>query len=782
MIKPQIRVSVRNLVEFLLRSGDINQMTGCSQTLQQGTLIHRRLQSEAGDEYRAEVRLSCETDFEEFSILVEGIADGIIDSGQIPVIDEIKSTSRPLDELDEDDNAVYWAQAKCYGWMYLFQTGASQVTVRLTYCHSETNEIKQFSKCLSYDELKSFFSGLMEQYAVWMRMKFKHIEKRDESILSMPFPFPQYRAGQRRLAAGVYYSIRDSRNLFAQAPTGIGKTISVLFPSVKAMGQGMGERIFYLTAKTTTRQAAEHAIAIMSEKGLALQAITLTAKDKACFLDKPACNPVDCSYACGHYDRVNAAVFDILQNEGIITRRILLDYAQKYRVCPFEYSLDIALWMDCIICDYNHVFDPRVYLRRFFDFGGDYILLIDEAHNLVERARDMYSAELSKQALMKHRRVWKQAAPEIYREFTAINRWFIDIRKSFDKSYDTKVIEFPSELIAHVQKFTAEFDKYLTYMPADLMSELLDLFFACRAFLASAALFDERYICYVIREGSEVRLRLLCADPSYLLQKTCSRCRTAVFFSGTLQPLEFYRNILGGREEDSTLCLPSPFPPENFCLMTAGSVSTRYRNREDSYEKIAEYIKEAVSQKNGNYMVFFPSYEYMNKVHNIYAGRWPDDYTVVQHTSMDDDEREIFLNLFQESPDRTMIAFAVMGGIFSEGIDLTGERLSGAVIVGVGLPQLSPERDLISRYYDSVNGRGFEYAYMLPGLNRVMQAAGRVIRTSTDRGFVLLIDDRFLHKRYLDQYPAEWQNYHRVRSPREVSCILHDFWNSGKLI
>ncbi|HHY81520.1 MAG TPA: ATP-dependent DNA helicase [Clostridiales bacterium] len=779
MDKYQVRISVRNMVEFLLQSGDINQALGCSKALQQGTLIHRRLQAEAGSDYRSEVRLSYEVDFDDFIILIEGIADGIITGGELPLIDEIKSTSAPLDIIDENYSTVHWAQAKCYGWMYLYQTGAPMVTVRLTYCHSESNEVKRFSKSFSYDELKEFFFNLVEQYAVWIRMKIQHINDRNKSILCMPFPFPQYRLGQRRLAAEVYYSIRDGRSLFAQAPTGTGKTISVLFPSIKAMGQGMGEKIFYLTAKTLTRQAAEHAISIMSEKGLILRSITLTAKDKACFMDTTVCNPADCSYACGHYDRVNNAVFDILQRERIITREILLDYARKHHICPFEYSLDISLWTDCIICDYNHVFDPRVYLRRFFDPGGDYILLIDEAHNLAERARKMYSADLSKQSLMKYRKEWKQSAPDVYREFSAVNRWFINARKMFDKSYDAKVIDFPSELIVHVEKFTGALEKFVMESPLSIRNELLELFFACRAFLMSASFFDERFICYVIREGSDIRLRLLCADPSYLLQKACGKGRSAVFFSGTLQPLEFYKSILGGRAEDRTLCLTSPFPSENLCLMIAGNISTRYRNREDSYEKIAEYIKAAIEAKNGNYMVFFPSYEYMMNVYSIYVSSWPGDYTIVQHTDMNDVEREGFLDFFEDTPEKTMIAFVVMGGIFSEGIDLIGERLSGAVIVGVGLPQLSLERNLISQYYQSANGQGFEYAYMLPGLNRVMQAAGRVIRTSTDRGFVLLIDDRFLHRRYLDQYPAEWQHYHRVYNSRDVSCILHDFWNNA---
>lgn len=776
MDKPQFKISVRNMVEFLLKSGDINlTMTGVGQ-LQEGTRIHRRLQAEAGDDYQPEVRLSYETVFDEFTIMVEGIADGIITGGVKPVIDEIKSTSMPLELIDENYSILHWAQAKCYGWMYLNRTDAPSAEVRLTYCHSKTNEVKQFCTELTYDELNSYFFDLVCQYAQWVQLDLQHKKNRNQSIHNLKFPFPRYRKGQHHLAANAYRAIRDKKLMFTQAPTGTGKTISVLFPAVKAMGEGLGEKIFYLTAKTVTRQVAEQTVHLMAENGLLFRCITLTAREKICFLETPVCTPENCSYARGHYDRVNSAVMDILQQECILTREIILEYAKKHHVCPFEYALDIALWVDCIICDYNHVFDPRAYLRRFFDLGGDYVLLIDEAHNLADRAREMFSAELSKQAFMQFRRFWKETAPEVYREFSAINKWFIAMRKTFQDKYDIRVIDLPSEFVSHVEGFGRELEDFLTKNSHSLPDGMMDLYFECRAFWTAAGFFDERYLAYIARQGNEIRIRLLCADPSFLLQKTCIKNRAAIFFSGTLQPLNFYKDVLGGEAEDRVLCLASPFQPRNFCLMIAGDLSTRYRDRKDSYEGIAKYIKSAVGQKTGNYMVFFPSFEYLKNVLEVYRGIWPEEYIIAQQSSMDDEERKEFLAAFDEMPTRTMTAFAVMGGIFSEGIDLTGDRLSGAIVVGVGLPQLSAERDLISQYYKSLNGQGFEYAYMLPGLNRVMQAAGRVIRTENDRGFVLLLDDRFLHRRYREQYPVEWQHYIKVSSSFQVSEILSRFW------
>lgn len=775
--KPRIRISVRNLIEFLLRSGDISPaVTAGTRQLQEGTQIHRRIQAEAGHGYLPEVRLSYEMDFDEFSILVEGIADGVIHDGHQPTLDEIKSTSMPLEFIDEAFSLLHWAQAKCYGWMYVNQTGAASAIIRLTYCHSKTNEIKQLTVEQSCQELKDYFFSLVQQYAQWVRVDVDHKIRRNQSIHSLGFPFPRYRKGQRQLAAHAYRALRDQKLLFVQAPTGTGKTISVLFPAVKAMGEGLGEKIFYLTAKTVTRKAAEQTIQIMVEKGLFFRSVTLTAKEKICFLDTPVCDPENCPYARGHYDRINAAIMDILHLDGVLTRELVLKYAKMHQVCPFEYSLDIAVWADCIICDYNHAFDPRAYLRRFFDTGGDYVLLVDEAHNLADRARDMYSAELSKQSFMTYRAWWKQSAPEVYKRFASVNRWFIAARKTFESKYDTRAVDFPADLVSCVREFTKELEILLTENRSSLPDKMTDLYFQCRAFLAAADLFDERYTAYVSRRANEVNIKLLCANPSYLLRKAYGKNRAAVFFSGTLQPMDFYVDILGGDQEDRILCLPSPFQPENFCLMISGEISTRYRDRKDSFDGIAHYIKAAVSQKTGNYMVYFPSFEYLNHVLDAYQRIWPEDYSIVQQSRMDDDEREEFLNAFDEMPARTMIAFAVMGGLFSEGIDLAGDRLSGAVVVGVGLPQLSAERDLISDYYRKTNGRGFEYAYMLPGLNRVMQAAGRVIRTEEDRGFVLLLDDRFLHRRYLDLYPAEWQHFIKVSSSRQVSQVLAEFW------
>ncbi len=778
MFIPEVKISVRHLIEFILRSGDINLNGYASnQQMQEGTRIHRKLQKAGGPDYQAEVRLSYTKEYDRFMLLVDGIADGVLTTPEGVFIDEIKTVTAPLEQVDESYSPLHWAQAMSYAYMYAVQSALEHIYVRLTYFQVETGKIKAMTKQYSMEALRTFFEALLDKYALWAAFEVDHREKRAISLKSLTFPFMAYRRGQRDLAASVYRTVRDKSMLFAQAPTGTGKTVSTLFPAVKAMGEGMGEKIFYLTAKTVTRQVAEQAVALMEAQGMVTKSITLTSRDRICACEIRSCDPEDCVRAKGHYDRVNEAIMDILMEETQITRETLIHYAEKYCICPFEYGLDIALWVDIIICDYNYAFDPRAYLRRFFEHGGDYILLIDEAHNLVDRAREMFSAELSKKAFLEHKKRLKTTAPKLYKAMGKMNKYFIDLRKTFDKSYDTKTMALPMELFPLLEEIIEAFQSFLGQSRHIRIEErLMDLFFALLSFSSVYKLYDERYIVYAVREEDEVRLKLFCVDPSFLLRKACKKGRAAIFFSGTLLPLRYFQEMLGGGEEDAVLRLLSPFTPDNLCLMVAQNISTRYKDRQESYQGIVQYIKAAIQAKVGNYFIFFPSFEYMRQVYSLYSETWPMDRTVLQGNRMNDQEREEFLKNFSAESETTLIGFAVMGGIFAEGIDLSGDRLLGAIIIGVGLPQLCEERDIILNYFKQRKGAGFEYAYMFPGMNRVLQAAGRVIRTEQDRGFVLLLDDRFLSQRYLNLYPQEWQGYIEVSTLEGVERILDRFW------
>lgn len=791
--KQEIKISVRNLVEFVLRSGDLDSSFRSMSRAVDGTKAHQKVQKSKDENYEAEVTLKHSFVHEGFIFRIEGRADGIIYEGlevnkeineeKSPdcsiCIDEIKSTTRPLEIIDENYNELHWAQAKCYAYIYSLQNKLDNIDVQLTYFHLDTEMVKNIRKNFSFKSLEEFFYDIIDKYIVWANFTSQWGIVRDNSVKELVFPFEKYRIGQRELAVTVYRTIRDGKKLFAQAPTGIGKTISTLFPTVKAFSEGHASKIFYLTAKTIARQVAEEAFIKMREKGLRFKTLTLTAKDKICFKDESRCDPEYCEYAKGHFNRVNDGLLDILKNEDELSRTVVEKYSRKHNICPFEFSLDLALWADTVICDFNYVFDPRVYLKRFFDLSNnEYTFLIDEAHNLVDRSREMFSATLYKRPFLDLKRVFKDKEPRIAKSLDKLNSYMLKMKKlcGDENFYIQK--EMPDDISYLLNNLMSESEEFLaTKQGIEGHKELLDLFFEALSFTRILELYDDRYVTYVEKDSKDVKLKIFCLDPSYLLSEAVKRGKTAIFFSATLSPIEYFKDILGGHQDDDVMILPSPFDQKNLLLMIASNVSTRYKDRENSYHMIADYIK-IVSKEKGNYLVFFPSYKYMNDVYEIFIEKYPEYNSIIQTNAMTEEEREAYLSKFQYNPKETLISFAVMGGIFSEGVDLKGDRLSGAIVVGVGLPQICLERNIIRQYFDENNNKGFNYAYMYPGMNKVLQAAGRVIRTEKDKGVVLLIDDRFAYKSYKMIFPKEWRHNIEVFSPEKVKSMIDLFWNN----
>ena len=776
----KITLPVRQLVEFLLRGGDLDNRYGGFDRAVEGTRIHKRLQRAGGDSYEAEVSLSLETDCGEYVLLVEGRADGILTDESGVIVDEIKTTGVPLRDIGEDFNRMHWAQASCYGHMLCVRDGLDSVRLRLTYFQVETEEIKRFVRLYTAEELSRFYSGLIAEYRKWSDAQKSWADIRNASVKALAFPFEKYRSGQRQLAVAVYRTVRDGGRLFCQAPTGIGKTISTLFPSIKAIGEGETEKIFYLTAKTITRQVAESACSLMRAKGLRLRSVTLTAKDKICFQEATACNPEACPFAAGHYDRVNDAVWELLTAEDVYTRERIETAARKHRVCPHELSLDMTLWSDCIIGDYNYLFDPQVYLRRFFSGdAGPYTFLIDEAHNLVDSARDMYSASLHKSMFLSlHRSLPKN--DKLRRPLSRINSAMVAMRKECGEERTVCRQDAYEEFQRQLERFTAECEEWFRQHPESPQGEnVLDAYFNVLSFLRIAELYDERYTTMLSMAGNEVHIRYFCLDPSRLLRQAMLRGKTAVLFSATLTPLSYFSEVLGGEAGDGLLMLPSPFPRENLCLLIADRISTRYRDREGSLERVAEQIARTAQSRPGHYIVYFPSYSYMEMICERFSEAYPALPVLIQRSGMEEAEREAFLRRFEEEDRETLIGFCVLGGIYAEGIDLKGDRLIGTVIVGVGLPQIGPEQDVIRAYYDRRGGKGFAFAYQYPGMNKVLQAAGRVIRDETDRGVVVLIDERFTSTSYRPLFPVHWQGYRTVRSGEQLSAELSAFWSWG---
>lgn len=784
MAGKEIKISVRKLVEFVLRAGDLDARFMGSSRVLDGTRLHQKLQRRRREEadtggwdYAKEVAVSRSIDCEGLMLTVGGRIDGVIKNSEETAIEEIKSTEMPL-ALLEAGHTAHWAQAKCYGYLYASENQMDSIAIHLTYCQLDSEEIKCFMKTFEIEELKAYFDQLSNIYIKWAEMDNNWMQSRNETIKLLAFPFEAYRQGQRKLAVGVYKTIEEGRKLFVQAPTGIGKTISALFPAVKAMGEGHSSKIFYLTAKTATRQIAVEAVQRMAEKGLKLKTLVLTAKEKLCFKDEVNCNPEYCEYAKGYFDKVGPAVWNALLSHELFTRETIIRYGSEYGLCPFEFSLDLAEWVDCIICDYNYVFDPRVYLKRFFqEAGGDYIFLIDEAHNLVDRSREMFSAELMKKPFLELKRLMKSVSPELSKAAGRINSFMVELRKNNQgKNSCTGEAEL-KELYKLLEDFVSLSEVWLGHNERSaLYKELLERFFEVSAFMRICELFDERYEAYVEILRNDMRLKLFCLDPSHLLMEASGRGKVSIFFSATLTPLHYFKEILGGKPEDHTMRLSSPFDREHLCLLISDTLSVKYKNREDSYRDVAAYIKATASGKKGNYLVFFPSYRYMEEIGKLFAEEDPELRILQQIPVMGDEEREKFLACFEADSDTSLLGFAVIGGIFSEGIDLVGDRLSGVVIVGVGLPQVCYERDIIMDYFKEKCGRGFEYAYQYPGMNKVLQAAGRVIRTEEDRGIVLLIDDRYTTKRYLELFPQEWQHYRTVGSLSDLQKRISNFW------
>ncbi len=778
-LKQKIKVSVRNLVEFILRSGDIDGgFVGSSNNRAvEGTRIHKKVQNASGEKYEAEVVLKYEIEYKDYILCLEGRADGIIQDGDIITIDEIKSTAAPIEKIDEDFNLLHWAQAKCYAFIYAEENELSKINVQLTYYQIDTDEIKRIFKEFCFNELKGFFFELIQKYFIWTEMQHQWNIERDISIRNLSFPHETYRKGQRELAVAVYKTIVNDKKLYAQAPTGIGKTISTVFPAIKAMGEGHTSKIFYLTAKTITRTVAQDAFSLMRQNGLRAKTVTITAKEKICFKDKASCNPDTCEYAKGHFDRVNDAIMDILKSEDNLNRETIERYGRNHCVCPFEYSLDLTIWADVIICDYNYVFDPRVSLKRFFaEKGGDYVFLIDEAHNLVDRSREMFSAELYKKPFLDFKREVKTTHSKLSKALNKVNQYMLDLKKKCnDDGYYTKE-EIDSDIYYLLKKFIAECEEYLLKQKKNEINEdYLSLYFDAISFTRIWELYDDKYITYAEDSNGDVKIKLFCLDPSHLLKETLKKGKAAVFFSATLIPMDYHRNILGGEEDDYMIYLDSPFSIDNRCILVADRISTKYKDREKSYIDIAEYIKSVLKAKEGNYLIFFPSYQYMNKVYEIFTEKYPEFETYIQAPNMSEEEREDFLELFELNTQKNVLGFCVLGGVFSEGIDLKHDRLIGVIVVGVGLPQICLERDIIKDYFNKINKLGYEYSYMYTGMTKVLQAAGRLIRTEEDKGVILLLDERFVYSNYQRLFPREWFPYTRVTN-ESIEKYLSEFW------
>lgn len=784
-----IKLGIRQLIEYTLKSGDLTPQTTSNNTAMAGARIHRKLQKQGGADYQKEVllRYPCQLDHQDY--LIKGRADGVIidPDTQATLVDEIKTSAPAFKDLSDDALTRYWGQTKFYAWLLCEKLDQDQITGQLTYYQTTTDQITRTQKTWTRSKLKTFVQDVLDRYEYWLHLRSSWCQTRDQAARELSFPYPHFRPQQRQFAGIVYKTCAAQKLLLAEAPTGTGKTIATLFPAVKALGDGYAQRLFYLTAKTSTRLTAETTLQALRQSGARLKSITLTAKDKISFAEEKAATDTLSKYARGYYDRLRPALKDLFQHEDQWDRATIEKYAEKYTLSPFEFSLDASLLADVIIGDYNYLFDPQVYLQRFFaNPQAGNVFLIDEAHNLVSRSREMYSDTLDATTFLTldHKTQTKnktRAQRDLHRALAPICHALQDLAAiATDQDAEPKVLAEPPEAVmkAATQSLEALGTWLSAYEQHSLRDDVLDNFFSLNHFLKIADYYDDNYRT-ILRAEATAAIQLLCLDASENLQHCLHKGDAAVLFSATLTPLAYYQDTLVNHDADAlTYRMASPFPADHQDVIITRQIQTTYKKRQANQDKIVAALTTMVQAQTGNYLIFLPSYQYLLTIATAFQAKAPHIQVITQTAAATDQEHQDFLKAFQAHPQQTLVGFAVLGGAFAEGIDLRGDRLSGVAIISVGLPGLSLTNDLLQQHYQAKNQQGFAYAYQLPGFNKVLQAAGRLIRSETDRGIILLIDARFATPRYHQLFPAHWQNIQIVNSQKALQQQLQYFWQS----
>lgn len=774
----EYKVSVTDFAKFLYNSGDLTNEFFVNSRSIEGQIAHSFLQDNYNSSSEKEVKLFIKANSGDDNIIVSGIMDGLLRIDNEIIIEEIKSTKLDLDEITIDYHREYSAQLKTYGYIYMTNTGLRTVKLRLTYININDRETKSIYIKEDYDQLEDFFFKNIEKYASWLKSLQEASMNKINSIKDMDFPFPNMRAGQRDLMAATYHTMSHNEVLYAIAPTGIGKTMATLFSSLKTLRQD-NDKLFYCTAKGMQKDIAVKSIKILEDRGLQLKTIVLTAKSKMCINDKQTCNAKHCKYAAGYFSKLTKAIKDIFSNTNVFDKKTLTEFAIKHEICPFEFSLDLSYYCDLIIADYNYVFDPRAHLIRYFE-DDTYRpkVLIDEAHNLIDRSREMYSSYISTDTLKKLRGLLRNKEPKVStyigKAIKRIESYEELINESmlyYSKTLDEELVDLISIIIKKCDQIFSDNVEFTG------REDAVDKYFELYDFLDKSRLYGNNHVFCVDKQKEGYRADIRCLDASDFLLKTIEEgIYGIVFFSATMFPLRYHMDLLT-KNTGKYLVLDSPFPKKNLDLIIRSDVSTKYKKRQESLDSIIGCIENLVNSKVGNYIAFFPSYAYLNMVKDLIVDM--DIELIIQEQYMSDETRREYLEKFNDNS-RTKLGLFVLGGVFSEGIDLVGDKLSGVVVVGVGIPQVNLYNNILKEHFEKLYSDGFNYAYTYPGFNKIVQAAGRVIRTEKDRGIVILIDERFKYHHYQDLMPNSWVLRKYINSEYGLEKEVKEFIKNEK--
>jgi DNA excision repair protein ERCC-2 len=781
-----LKTGVKDLLELLFHPKDLGTSFFPATRGQEGTLGHHLLTSQRPTGYQKEVPIEYIYEWQDYRLIVLGRIDGLIESPTEIIVEEIKTTYTNLDDLTVDRYPAHQAQLQLYLYFVMVKYPDRKVTGRLSYLNLDNLSEKTFQLEITLTAAQTLFIPLAENYIHSHQNRVQWFKVRNNSIAGLPFPFTERRGGQDELMDLVTQAIEQERDLLLEAATGIGKTIGVLYPALKQLAQtDRYSQIFFLTAKTAGKEILKKTIIAAQNGGLKLRTVFIEAKERVCLSPGSQCHPIYCPYARDYYPKSDQVIPQLLAAE-LITPELIMDHAKHYELCPFELSLDLSLHADLIVCDYNYVFDPGVYLRRFFLHSGrkDFLFLVDEAHNLAARGRDMYSETLDLQSLIAFRNEITATHPKVAISCSAVEQFFQYWLQEMEEEQrpGIQMSHLPDLMEPALERLAAAVELMLRgRIPAENRRKIQEFYFTLTAFIRIATLAGKEYAIYVKKDEERTFLRLFCLNPGPLLRSRLEQGRLAIFFSATLSPLNYFQELLGARSDSLSLQLSSPFPQETRLYLHVPGIDTRYRCREASAPALARCIADLATSNIGNYLIFFPSYTYLKAIWphlnqtlngkaNIYA----------QTATMKEGQRRDFLRRITAiGTDHSNVGLAVLGGLFGEGIDLPGDQLVGVVIIGPGLPVISDEQELIRMYFDERNGEGFLFAYLIPGLIRVIQSAGRVFRTPDDKGVVLLVDDRFLDERYQELLPPDWFMPGRPFSNANYKQFLQEFWKES---